>query len=58
MGNMNKTPVKGTEPVKGSNWEVRLLLAAFIVLVLWVMANDDGSDEYCRSVSPGSEWGC
>jgi len=55
---MNKTPVKGTEPVKGSNWEVRLLLAAFIVLVLWVMANDDGSDEYCRYVSPGSEWGC
>jgi len=55
---MNKTPVKGTEPAKESKWEVRLLLAAFIVLMLWVMVNDDGSDEYCRSGRPGSEWGC
>ena len=58
MGDMNKTPVKGTEPAKESKWEVRLLLAAFIVLMLWVMVNDDGSDEYCRSGRPGSEWGC
>jgi len=55
---MNQTPAKGTGPAKESKWKGRLLLAAFIVFVLWVMANGDGSDEYCRSGRPGSEWGC
>lgn len=58
MGNMNKTTHSGTEPTKGSKWKGRLLLAAFIAFVLWVMAHDDGSDAYCRSGRPGSEWGC
>lgn len=58
MGDMNQTQPKGTESTKGSKWKGRLLLAAFIVFMLWVMANDDGSDEYCRSGRPGSEWGC
>lgn len=58
MGDMNKEANSGAGPTKGSKWKGRRLLATFIVFMLWVMANDDGSDEYCRSGRPGPEWGC
>lgn len=56
---MNQPVKDDVESAKGSKWKGRLLLAAFIAFILWVMLNGDEYDDgYCRSGRPGSEWGC
>lgn len=55
---MNESTQRNGQPEKMAKWKTALIVIAVIAFFLWIMANDDGSDEYCRSGRPGSEWGC
>lgn len=55
---MNESTQRNRQPEKMAKWKTALIVIAVIAFFLWIMANDDGSDEYCRSGRPGSEWGC
>jgi hypothetical protein len=49
----------GNKPGNGSKWKSRLLLAAFIAFILWMIAAGEKYDDgICRYGGNGAEWGC